>query len=144
MLWCFVSHKGNQRHWLKQDEREVGACPNGAESPKTTSGVLWLFMESTGSSLFFRHQEPLFCLFLFKSWRTAASAPWLLSQWWGLAWLKIIQSQRSQARRPGACVLAGPFSRGRAVHTTARSLQVKPQAGRPAFSLCLAQKGGMK
>lgn len=37
----------------------MGACPNGAESPKTTSGVLWLFMESTVSSLCFKDTKSL-------------------------------------------------------------------------------------
>lgn len=34
--------------------------PKWGESPKTTSGVLWLFMESTGSSLFFKDTKSLF------------------------------------------------------------------------------------
>lgn len=90
----------------------MGACPKGTESPKRTSGVLWLFMESSGSSVCFKDTKSLLPVsFSFQVLKNTSHSSMAFDPVVGVGLAdNYTVSQRSQARCPGTCVFTDPLS----------------------------------
>lgn len=117
----------------------MGACPKGAERPKRTSGVPWLFRESSGCSVCFKDTKSLLPVsFSFQVLKNTSPSSMAFDPvvGVGLAHIHILSEEPGKMSR-NLCVYR-PLLPRKSCPQHNKFSPGKIPGKKPAFSLCLA------